>query len=825
MQTPFMVTTVAFTSFATLLFQLTQTRILSYIFWNHAVYLTVSLALLGFGISGTFVALFASTKSLFTPRILARLLMGFGFASFGAIALTAWFLPHLGWEPAWRSLLFCYVLYVAPFIFSGAVLGIIFSASVARVGSLYSIDLLAAGLGCILFFFLLPLLSAPILVPVLSACALLLAVGWSAPQEPVTRMTSLLGGIGLVAIALVQGLFPSFLDFTPIASKEMGIFLDKTKYPHARIEHTTWTPIGRIDVVGDEQANLWGYDHPRGSYKIITQDGTAHTRLLSGRAIQALEAEVKNGTNRDPESLVFRIKPDADVAIIGVGGGIDVAKALAFGARSIYGVELNPATYHYAKEVYADYSGHLLQDPRVTLVNGEGRSTLRSLDRRFDVIQFIAVDTFAALDAGAYVLSENYLYTVEAFADMFNRLEPEGILAFYRWLFSPPRETLRLSALACEAWARRGINGCSQRIMVIGADGWALSLFKNTPFTPEEAEKLSRHAASIGRTVLHWPKVFTPADQERHEAQAYAGVSPQMIEASQAFNRLTAAYRSGTERQFFASYIYNVAPTTDDSPFFFEYHFLNTFGLPRLSGGHTDYFRSGQVTTTLYMILAEATLLSLVAIFWPLYRYQRQGLRVPHAGSYSLYFAALGFGFMMIEIALTQKAVLFLGNPLYALSVVLATILASAGIGSRIVAQTGWSVRQVTGPVALGFLALVALLIVGLTPLFQALLHLPFLLRVGVMVLVMAPLGILMGMFFPSGLCSVGEKASGFIPWAWGINGCMSVYGSVVAILAAMVYGFNVALTMGAAVYACGFLAARRFSRDEMGPALVNSPK
>ena len=180
---------------------------------------------------------------------------------------------------------------------------------------------------------------------------------------------------------------------------------------------------------------------------------------------------------------------------------------------------------------------------------------------------------------------------------------------------------------------------------------------------------------------------------------------------------------------------------------------------------------------------------------------------------------------MMIEIALTQKAVLFLGNPLYALSVVLATILASAGIGSRIVAHTGRSVRQVTGPVALGFLALVALLIVGLTPLFQALLHLPFLLRVGVMVLVMAPLGVLMGMFFPSGLCSVGEKASGFIPWAWGINGCMSVYGSVVAILAAMVYGFNVALTMGAAVYACGFLAARRFSREEIGPALVNSRK
>ena len=186
-------------------------------------------------------------------------------------------------------------------------------------------------------------------------------------------------------------------------------------------------------------------------------------------------------------------------------------------------------------------------------------------------------------------------------------------------------------------------------------------------------------------------------------------------------------------------YGYNVAPTTDHSPFFFEYHFLNAVGLPRWSGGHTDHFRGGNLATTLYLVLAEATLLSLVAIFWPLYRYQRMGLRVPHGAAYSLYFAALGFGFMMIEIGLTQKAVLFLGNPLYALSVVLATLLASAGVGSRLLARTAWTVRRVTGPVAVLFLALVVLLIVGLTPLFQACLHLPFVLWAGVIALVMAP--------------------------------------------------------------------------------------
>jgi hypothetical protein len=170
--------------------------------------------------------------------------------------------------------------------------------------------------------------------------------------------------------------------------------------------------------------------------------------------------------------------------------------------------------------------------------------------------------------------------------------------------------------------------------------------------------------------------------------------------------------------------------------------------------------------------------------------------------------------------------VLFLGNPLYALPVVLATLLISAGVGSRLLAHWGWSVRWVTGPLALLFLALVAAAIAGLTPLFQFLLPLPFLLRVAVVVGVMAPLGVLMGTFFPCGLRSVGAEAPGFVPWAWGINGCLSVYGSVVAILAAMVAGFGAALTLGAAVYAAGFLAARWFwepERSALAPEAVGA--
>jgi hypothetical protein len=233
-----------------------------------------------------------------------------------------------------------------------------------------------------------------------------------------------------------------------------------------------------------------------------------------------------------------------------------------------------------------------------------------------------------------------------------------------------------------------------------------------------------------------------------------------------------------------------------------------------VAGGFVDTLRGSNVSMTLYLIMAEASVVSLAAIFWPLWRCQRRGLGVPHAAAYSLYFAALGFGFMLIEIGMTQKAVLFLGNPLYALPVVLATLLLSAGVGSGLVARTGWHVRQVTGPLAVVFLVVLGVLICGLTPLFHALLQLPFPLRAAVVVLALAPLGVLMGTFFPSGLRSVGQEAASFVPWAWGINGCLSVYGSVVAILVAMVYSFNVSLALGALVYAGGFLAARQFSRE-----------
>jgi hypothetical protein len=746
---------------------------------------------------------------------MVALWVALGASIFLAMGVTAWLIPLLPGS-RWIRLAVCYVAYIVPFISAGAILSILFASGWQSFGLLYAVDLLSAGAVCFLFFIILPLLGAPALICLLSATAFLLALWWNPTERSRERVVLVTAAASLVTLGSAVEYWPSLVKFPTEPSKELAYMLSQG----ASIESTTWTPITRIDVVGKNSSNLasnspnlLGYDLPKGSFKVVTQDATANTRLPSAEAIEYVKKQAQKGQYRN-QNMMYRILHQPDIAVIGVGGGIDVAYALAHGARSVFGVELNPATYRYLTDTYAGYTGNLAQDTRVTLINGEGRNIIRQTNKTFDGIQINAIDTFAALSTGAYVLSENYLYTVEAFIDLLGKLKPGGVVSFYRWLFHPPRESLRLSAIACEAFKRLAGQTCEQRIMVIAAapeqageqadsvSGWAASLFKNEPFTAQEVRQLAQAAADSQQSILYWPKIFSPEDQARIEQDYYGHQSEEVNGTARAFGGLIGAYSTGTPESFLASYRYNVVPTTDDSPFFFEYHFLNVLGLPHL----WDLRGDDNAGRTLYLMLAQATAFSALAIFWPLYKFQRDGLRTPGVGLYTWYFAALGFGFMVIEIALTQKVVLFLGSPLHALSVVLATLLVTAGLGSLLFGKLQWTLQKTTRTVGVLFIIAMVVIILTLTSLFQFGLPWPFPLRIAIVVAALAPLGLMMGFFFPAGIREVGSRSRAFVPWAWGINGCTSVYGSVIAILIAMVFGFNIALATGAAIYASAFV-------------------
>ncbi len=814
---------------STILFELVQTRILSYIFWNHIVYLTISLALLGFGISGTITAWISRSGRLGPERFggwvgfflglmgVSLLLQMVLLASVVAILPTVW--PTL-------KLAICYLITLPPFICAGCCLAFLLMSAGPQVSRLYSVDLICASAGCVLFFFLLPMLGAVMLLLVLSVLLIALGIWWLREARGVWIV---FGAVALFLI-VVQWMHPDAIDFYPEDYKEMSELLYSERNAPGKIERTAWTSLCRVDVVGSPSGgDLLDFKglHAPGSYKFITQDGSANTRLLSAEAIAELRRHAERHQHASPATFPYEIYSKPDVAIIGTGGGVDVANALAYDARSIFCAELNPEIYRITGELYSEWNGGLMRDSRVTAVNAEGRNAIRTTPKRFDLIQVISIDTFAALNAGAYVLSENYLYTVEAFEDYFAKLKTGGMLSIYRWSATLPRESLRLSALAIEAWRRQGVSKFSDRIMVIGDFCWSISLFKENPFTEQEVSTLARFAQQTGETVLFWPQLLAPAKQEKRERDYYHGLSKKpeldyydrflersaagaLIENAYSFRDAILSMERGEAKEFYARYPHKVSPVQDDYPFFFE-----TASLSDWREWDWNDLRGSGVQATLLQILVVSTLVMAAAILLPLWIYQRQGLRVPAAGAGAVYFAALGLGFMVIEICLMQKCILLLGNPMLSVPVVLAGILLSAGIGSRTSEKGRIGFVSKIGIACAGLVAALACILLGLGVWTPAILEMTLGARIAVVALMMLPVGFALGIFFPAGLQWLQQREPAFVPWAWGINGCASVYGSVLAIIGAMAWGFQWMLAVGLVVYGIAVIAGWRLAHKE----------
>jgi hypothetical protein len=430
------------------------------------------------------------------------------------------------------------------------------------------------------------------------------------------------------------------------------------------------------------------------------------------------------------------------------------------------------------------------------------------------VIQIVAIDTFAALNSGAYVLSENYLYTVESMQEMLNHLNPDGLFCCLRWNSVPPRESLRLTSLMCEALKRDGCRTIDEQIVIVRYDKWALNMIKKSPYLPAEIKIILDAAKRHHMELLYIPKVFERQDQLLLDEKNLAALDADGKTCSKAWGDLIKSYATGNEQQFFSSYPYLVSPTTDDSPFFFEYHRKNVDS----RWLNLDEQRGDTARMTLNLVLTQSTLFTLFAIVMPLLTFRRKGMMVKHALPFTIYFASVGFGFMLIELALIQKCVLFLGNPIYSLSLVLATLLVSAGLGSWMVTKTGWVVRKVLLVFGSLFLIFFVTLVFSINPLIGSLMHLPLHLRMLATACMLFPSGLLMGVFFPTGLQAVRSGAPNYLPWAWGINGCASVYGSFAAIVFAIGAGFTNTLLLGAFVYLLGFIAAWQFGAPSAEP-------
>jgi hypothetical protein len=790
------------TSAALLTLEISLTRFFSFTIWYHFAYLTISVALLGFGSSGAIIAAFPDLLVRRGQNFLVGTLVVAAALTIGGLAFLAQYpleIHNLMSRPLRfsLSLLVYYGIVGAPFLFAGFSISVPFAVYPRLMGRLYFWDLLGAASGCALVVILIEVLGVPGLI--FAAGGLMLAsaaaLSWAGGRK----------GSGLVLTALatlaVLGAGPAAnrLPISITSSKNMTKMKVATPgtppFEERSDSFTKWTVLNRVDAFGWDypsniaywpsigQNNDWTGPHP--SAARLTYDGDNGSDVYSYHGdiddeFQFLDHHVLR--------LPYLVLEQPKVLAIGVGGGIDLFNAIKRQARHVTGAELQPETVNLLQNRLREFTGGFYDRDDVTLVASEGRHFVRKTDEIFDLVQITAVDTFAAQATGAYVLAESYLYTVEAMEDYCRHLSPDGMVTTVVGdiLFKdglPPLAT-RLALIGYRALERQGVADPWNHIIVVGSikkgqyAQTGVVLVRKTAFAPQDVTRIRKFVADNGFNLLYVP-------------------GPGSYQMSVILGPSESARRHVVDSEWF-----NVDATYDGNPFFYNVGKWKNFAPEKSTYFITPGSYMGQMV--LVLMVLQSLFLGAILVILPLLCGAREGLRAPRIISYLSYFLALGVGFMFIEISFVQSFVLFLGSPTYALSVTIFALLLFSGVGSflseRFVERPEWALRRLALVVAV----LVTTYAFGLSLVFDAALHLDLSLRIFIAVVAQMPIGLTLGMFMPLGIACVAREHPRIVPWAWGINGVGSVIGTTLAVLLAMASSFTVVALSAVALYLLG---------------------
>ncbi len=759
----------SFTTLATLILELSLTRIFSVVFYYHFAFLAISIALFGLGAGGVFSYVVAAR-----PGNLYAKLGALGLSASASVIAALLFILFAPGQLGYFVLALVYLVTALPFFFAGAVVSIAIGEAMQRVDRAYFWDLAGAAAGCLLLIPFLHLFGGPNTVISAAVLYLVSAAIWfhqaaaSGGGGVRRRATSVLLALLLVMLMVVNGK-THLIDVRTAKGQRLP--------PESFI---AWNSFSRIGVVGSP-----------GAWTIVI-DGDATTAISPFDWDRGITPEERFKLLHEGQGFPYILRPAAKTLIIGAGGGYDVARALAGGSRDVTAVEINPIiATTIMRDRFAADSHRIYFLPEVHVAPPQdGREFVRGSSEKFQVIQATLVDTWASTAAGAFALSENNLYTSDAFYDYLTHLTPDGLLSFTRWGFDPPRESLRLVSLAMDAFARLGETDPASHAIVVRANtaaikGWgALDtvLISRTPFTAADIARARTATAEAGMEA-----VYAPGDPPVN-----------------AFGRLLEA---SDPQAFFREYPYNVTAVGDDRPFFFytvQPRDLWNFVL-HASTLSADY-KVNRAVPLLFAVMAisiGATLLVLVLPRWLL------GTRLPKQPGvvpFLWYFLCLGAGYILIQVALIQRFILLLGHPEYALTVIVFSMLVSSGLGSyasgTVIAGKDGKLILVLAAIA----ALVAALALTAGPLVAVAAAWPIQAKVGLTAISIAPAAFLMGMPFPSGLRRLELRHAPSVRWAWSINAASSVLGSAAAIFLAIYLGLRATLLVGGALYVCALL-------------------
>jgi hypothetical protein len=793
-------------SAAALTFQINLTRLFSVSQFYHFAFMIVSIAMLGYGASGTVLAIYPQLTLKPARLSLGALSLAASLSILGCYLLIN-LLPFDSFSIAWESrqvwiLVLHYAFLALPFFFAGTAVAFLLAVYPHQAGKTYATNLLGAALGCLLALLAPSYLGGEGTVSLSAGMAALAALSASfsrlpAPSRILPNRWRRVSSSGFVLPALAGLLLLSLLlDMSTrdngLGSRPLHLHLSPYKSlsytlqaPGAELIYQRWNSISRVDVV--RSAGIHSY--PGLSYRYmqplpaadgLTVDGDDLVPILSPRSDMGFTGFV-------PAAVAYQLRPQAQALVLEARGGIDLLTALVQGAQRVTAVEMNPLIVSAAGEAY--------QDERIHLVVESGRSYLRRTQDRFDIIQFALVSSYHPVRSGAYSLAEDYRLTVEAFQDALARLQPDGLLVVTRWLQSPPSESLRTFALAVTAVENSGGDPHRQIVATRGYNT-ATILVKNGAFSEAELGEI-RHFASQRAYDL----VYAPG-MEAEEANRY-NILPEPVY----YRAFTTLLNTQPRSAFYAAYPYAVSPPTDDHPFFGHYFKWSQAGQVFSELGRTWQPFGGAGYFVIVALLVLAVVLSAVLILLPVAVASRRRADARPRLVYPLYFGLIGLAFMMVEIPMIQRFILFLGHPAYALTVILFSILTSSALGSR--SSSRFPLR-----VSMGTLVLLLLAAPVLLPwIFEMSLGQPLGVRMAITALVIAPAGFLMGIPLPGGIRWMVEQQDfqdmgnvSQIPWIWGVNGAASVVSSVLAALIALSFGFDWVLRIGALVYGLALL-------------------
>ncbi len=769
-----------FISLATLAYEITLTRLLSVIAWYHLAFFAVSTAMLGMTAGATTVYLKPNwfTKNKLDVSI-AKSCLAYSLAIPVSLVMLC-FTPLVFTRPIPSLFLLLETTFICtlPFYFSGIAITSVLTKHEFPIAKLYASDLFGASLGCLFVLAGLEILDAPSLILLCGAVAILAVFSftWHNHSFKLRRLAWL--WLGILILLVIIKLYTPY-GIRPFVIK--GLLQNPNQYIFEK-----WNSFSRIVVkkIHKGRPQYWGAS-PLAPKEEIFQygmniDGDAGTMLRKFSSIDDIRHLRFDVTN-----VAYYLRPKKGACIIGVGAGRDIQSAILFGHEKITGIDINPIFINLLKGRFREFAG-IADRKEVSLIVDEARSFLSRTKEKYSIIQMSLIDTWAATATGAFSLSENILYTTQAWKIFLNRLTDNGIFTVSRW-YSPKNlsETGRIISLAVATLLEDGNTKPSQHIALVTSGRISTLLLSKQPFSEQDITKLKKISSDLQFDLIVVP-----------------GASP----ANDVLNSIVSANSLAELNTAVANWPLDYRPTTDENPYFFNMlrldinHILWALKTSKLIG-------KGNIIANLTLagLILSLFLLTIATIIIPLKlkaRFKKDNQRSEKIlWSGAIYFSLIGAGFMFTEIALIQKLSVFLGHPVYALGILLFSIIASAGIGSFLSERLPLTRR----PWIFLYPTIIALFILTirftLTVLGTNLVSSSMLTKIMASISVIIPLGMLLGVCFPTGMRLVRSARASETPWYWALNGIFSVLCSTLAVFVSIYFGISTSFYIASVCY------------------------